>query len=74
MYEVGTRNPEVELGSPMPKLSLLSHLRMVGHALLPRSAIARHAPATIERQNAGIFGSWRTFGFIVWLEADEPRK
>src|SRR6056297_922259 len=28
MNVVGTRKPEVELGSPMPKLRLLSHLRM----------------------------------------------
>src|SRR5215813_5240004 len=28
MYEVGTRKPEVEFGSPIPKLIDLSHFRM----------------------------------------------
>src|SRR3984893_8180613 len=28
IYAVGTRKPEVEVGSPMPKSSVLSHLRM----------------------------------------------
>src|SRR5262252_10211594 len=32
MYAVGTRKPDVEFGSPMPKSSDLSHLRMSSSA------------------------------------------
>ena len=39
MYEVGTRKPDVEFGSPMPKLSVLSHFRMSSSLVYGLSAL-----------------------------------
>ena len=41
MYEVGTRKPEVEFGSPIPKSSVLSHLRMSSSFWNGDSALTR---------------------------------
>src|SRR5262245_49265652 len=38
IYDVGTRKPEVEFGSPIPKFSVLSHLRMSSRLVYGLSA------------------------------------